>query len=286
MGGARQDLEAHVARLHGSGRLRVWSIIITFFGDAVAPRGGRVALATLQDAMVLIRIEPGAVRTALSRLAGDGWVAREREGRASYYQLTPQGRFAFDEATRRIYAGGPPEWDGTWSVVVAPPGTEVPDLGAQGYAPLSPGTWLKPGPVGGLADELGGDVLVITGTRQTGSPHNVSPLWQLDDLAARYRSFTSNWQDFNSADLGPAEAIAARTLLIHDWRRIVLHDPGLPYELLPQDWPGYAGLDLVRATYATLLTASEAWLNEAGLAPRAGQQALDTRFNMLRDIAE
>ena len=61
MSSAASELERHIARLHGNGRLRVWSLIITFFGDAVALRGGRVALSTLQDAMGLLDIEPGAV---------------------------------------------------------------------------------------------------------------------------------------------------------------------------------------------------------------------------------
>jgi phenylacetic acid degradation operon negative regulatory protein len=90
MGGARQDIEAHIARLHSGGRLRVWSLLVTFFGDAVAPRGGRVALSVLQDAMALLNIEAGAVRTAMSRLAGDGWVEREREGRLSFYELVTE----------------------------------------------------------------------------------------------------------------------------------------------------------------------------------------------------
>ena len=96
-----------IDRLHGSGRLRVWSVIVTIFGDAVAPRGGKVALATLQEIVTRLRIEPGALRTAMSRLAGDGWVARERQGRNSFFSLDERGRDAFDLATRRIYAAGP-----------------------------------------------------------------------------------------------------------------------------------------------------------------------------------
>ena len=115
MTSAASEIERHIARLHGNGRLRVWSLIITFFGDAVALRGGRVALSTLRDAMGLLDIEPGAVRTALSRLANEGWVERQREGRLSFYKLTDQGRAAFDEPTRRIYAAAARDWDGEWT---------------------------------------------------------------------------------------------------------------------------------------------------------------------------
>jgi phenylacetic acid degradation operon negative regulatory protein len=114
----------------------VWSLLVTFFGDAVAPRGGRVALSVLQDAMALLNIEAGAVRTAMSRLAGDGWVEREREGRLSFYELSPKGRYAFDEATRRIYAPGPPDWSGEWIIAITDADGHGDILRAHGFVPL------------------------------------------------------------------------------------------------------------------------------------------------------
>ncbi len=93
-------LKGLVADLHERGRLRVWSLVVTFFGDAVAPRGGRVALAVLQDVMGRLGVEAGALRTALSRLAADQWVMREKAGRNSLYALDGHGRHAFDQATR------------------------------------------------------------------------------------------------------------------------------------------------------------------------------------------
>ncbi|MET0169130.1 MAG: phenylacetic acid degradation protein, partial [Aliihoeflea sp.] len=73
---AQRALESMIDRLHQRGRLRVGSLVVTMFGDAIAPRGGRVALGVLQDLMGRLRVEPGALRTAMSRLASDGWVIR------------------------------------------------------------------------------------------------------------------------------------------------------------------------------------------------------------------
>ena len=73
-----------IDQLHKDGRLRVWSLVITIFGDAIQPRGGRVSTARLQEILERMRIEPGALRTALSRLAKEGWVIREREGGAVF----------------------------------------------------------------------------------------------------------------------------------------------------------------------------------------------------------
>jgi DNA-binding transcriptional regulator PaaX len=210
MGETVQDIETHIARLHSGGRLRVWSLLVTFFGDAVTPRGGRVALGALQDAMALLSIEAGAVRTALSRLAGDGWVEREREGRLSFYALSSHGRYAFDEATRRIYSPCPPDWDGEWTIAITDADGHGDRLRAHGFVPLGGPAWIKAG------DEHGdppSDVLVIRGAG-TAFPPELIRLWDTAKLAAQYSAFLANWQGFDPAGLSPAHAMAARTLLI------------------------------------------------------------------------
>src|SRR5262245_51763084 len=53
---------------------RTWSVIITVFGDAIVPRGGAVWLGTLVSFFAALGIGDGVVRTAMSRLAADGWL--------------------------------------------------------------------------------------------------------------------------------------------------------------------------------------------------------------------
>jgi len=47
-------------------------------------------------------------------------------------------------------------------------------------------------------------------------------------------------------------AFAARFLLVHEWRKFLFADPGLPDALLPDDWPGRAAAELF-ASEATRL---------------------------------
>lgn len=281
MTSAASEIERHIARLHDNGRLRVWSLIITFFGDAVALRGGRVALSTLRDAMGLLDIEPGAVRTALSRLANEGWVERQREGRLSFYKLTDQGRAAFDEPTRRIYAAAARDWDGEWTVAIdADDNADV--LRDRGFVCLGGQAWLR---VGGDAGTLPAGMLVISG-EGSDLPAPLLSLWQLDEHAAHYGAFIDNWQGFAAPEnLSPGDAMAARTLLIHDWRRIVLRDPALPEVLLPADWIGHKARKLVRQTYHDLLENSENWLDDNDLPDQTRPGELPQRFNVLRNIA-
>jgi len=98
------QLESLTTRLHENGSLKVWSLIITFFGDSVVNRGGNVSANTVHTVLDRIDIGSGAVRTAFSRLASDGWVERQKQGRRSYYQLTDKGMRLFSDAAQLIYA--------------------------------------------------------------------------------------------------------------------------------------------------------------------------------------
>lgn len=287
---ARTALERMIDRLHARGRLRVWSLVITVFGDAVVPRGGQAPLTLLQDLMARLRIEPGAVRTAMSRLAADHWVLREREGRNSFYRLADEGRHAFDLATRRIYAAGPPAWDGRWIVAVAPTAGDAgarvvrdEEMRARGFVPTGPASWIRPhtdtgDPGAGLPSGL----LVVAGPALR-IPEGVTRLWSLDAVAAGYRALCSELSPLaraldGGADLAPLDAMAARTLVNHGWRRLVLRDPGLPSVLLPQDWPGEEARALVRHLYARLAAPSESWLDSAGLPPQDRPDRFKARF--------
>lgn len=266
-------LETLIARLHERGRLRVWSLVITIFGDAVVPRGGRVPLTVLQDIMARLRIEPGALRTALSRLASDQWVARERRGRNSFFSLDEHGRHAFDLATRRIYAAGPPAWNGKWTVAVAPPGANAQggELAALGFVRINGGVHMRPetDDAPDATDALAG-MLVIHG-ESAEHPETFRALWPSHETAEAYRAFVAAFRPLHDALAGggvlsPLDALAARTLLIHNWRRIVLRDPGLPGALLPRDWPGEEARALMHAIYAALRQPSERWLDGADVA--------------------
>jgi len=281
---AQKALESLIDRLHSKGRIRVWSLVITMFGDAVVPRGGQVPLGVLQDVMGRLRIEPGALRTAMSRLASDHWVIREREGRNSHYRLAEEGRHAFDLATRRIYSEGPPAWNGAWTVAIAPPNGDtdiLADATGLGFVRINGGVYLRPETEGAirLDDALSGALIVHGESAE--HPEAFHALWPSRDIADAYRTLIATVRPLQEAlqagsRLSGSDAMAARILLIHNWRRIVLRDPGLPRDLLPADWPGEAARSVVRDIYADLYAPSESWLDQSGLpAPLAPQRFID-----------
>src|SRR3979490_392307 len=66
---------------------RTDSIGITVFGDAIVPRGRSAGVVTLLEFFTSVDMDSGLVRTAMSRLATDGWLEREKVGRNSFYRL-------------------------------------------------------------------------------------------------------------------------------------------------------------------------------------------------------
>src|SRR6266542_6865749 len=93
---------------------RASSLIVTIWGDALAPHGADVWLSTLFRLLAPLRINERLARTSVFRLARDGWLAAESVGRRSRYRLTSEGARRFAQAYRRVYAPPSQAWNGRW----------------------------------------------------------------------------------------------------------------------------------------------------------------------------
>ena len=260
--------------------LRAGSLLITIFGDAIAPRGAAVTLGSLIRLAAPFGLTERLVRTSVARLAREGWLAARRSGRRSEYRLTRGGAERFAEATRRIYGQSPQVWNGRWTLLVMPPerrsrrvrtNEDLKWLGfgrlnASLYAhpactPREARRWLRSLP--GAADRL---LLEGTSTDLASDRRLVSYGWDLKDLARRYRRFVAGFAPVESA-LRPGAPVPAgtafvvRTLLIHEYRKIHLQDPLLPATLLPPTWVGSAAYELCRRLYARVFAPAESYLS-------------------------
>ncbi len=272
------DDDALFAPFLALGPLRVWSVIITIFGDSVGPRGGTVPASALAEIGGRIGIGHAALRVALHRLTRDGWLSRDRRGRRSYYALSSRGTDEFGPATRRIYAPAP-ALSGPWTLAVTDPGLSHPEreaaetaLKKAGYLPAGASLWLGPGGCGPAP----GEVFTIEGT-----PGRV-PGWLAGaltppDLARDYADLFAALETTRAAlqgtDPGPLDAIALRTLIVHRWRRLLLRHADLPRVFLPEGWRGEDCRALVLDLHAALRPAAEAWLDQAFEGAAAGTSA-------------
>ncbi len=289
---------------------RAKSLVVTVFGDSILPHGGTIWVGSLIRLLAPFGINERGVRTAVQRLTVEGWLSNHSVGRRSDYAPTPASRLRFEEADRRIYAAAAPPWDGTWCLVLlgqADISTSERDAARRelrwhGFGEISPTLLLHPtadveSPRRVLDDlALTGRAILLEGAAVGGEPlasrralrELTRSAWRLDDLALEYRDFLDR---FGALD-GPAERLplpdpetcfGLRTLAIHEYRRILLRDPQLPEELLPEHWEGRSARGLCARLYrrfearaaAHLLATCETSSGRLPPASRSSKQRFD-----------
>ena len=262
--------------------LRAGSLITTVFGDSIAPRGGTVWLGSLIQAMVEFGVSERLVRTSVFRLVKDGWLQSSQVGRRSFYSLTNEGRERFRAATHRIYGEPVTDWDGEWCLLLLS-NLEAPvkeavrrECGWLGFGPLSANVLAHPSPdqsdLEVTLERVGAvDTVVVMSARTMRNDVPMQALarsaWNLDDIDARYENFVSMFRPLFAAlkktrKVDPRTAFVARTLLVQEYRKVLLRDPQLPHDLLPAGWHGTAAYQLCRNLYRGLHEAADDYLSE------------------------
>ena len=258
--------------------MRTTSLIVTLFGDVVSQHGDSIWLGSLVRALAPMGANERLVRTSVFRLVQEGWLEFKRVGRRSYYRFSDYGSHEYQRAAARIYALDGEPWHGRWQLLIP---VAVPEeirerfrrsLHWQGFRSISAGTFAKPGSSGTALQEtleefdLADKVILmeadtLPGTSAELLTEMVATCWQLDEVAVHYQEFLARfkplakWLGKHSAP-GPESAFVARTLLIHDYRRVLLQDTRIPAQLLPPRWPGSEAELLTAQVYRALAATS------------------------------
>jgi phenylacetic acid degradation operon negative regulatory protein len=233
--------------LHGEGRLRVWSLIVTILGDAVEIRDKIIPSARLAAILDRLEVSSAAQRTALSRLVKDGWMDREKLGRNTFYSFSKRGHAEFIPASRLVYAPPRDPDDCGWVMAAS----DAP----RGYM-VAPG--LQVWPADAAPDVVG---VSVTGSLSIAS--NAHPDPQISDQHQVEAEALAHLLDamnngFMAAD--ELDALAARIILIHRWRRYVLRFPEVPKAAYSGRWVGQGLRARVAVTYWDLSDPADTWL--------------------------
>ncbi len=250
---------------------RAKSLVVTVWGDALAPHGGAVWLSGLIRLLAPLGLNERLVRTSVYRLARDGWLASRQAGRRSVYRLTAQGRKRFENAYRRIYAAPSEAWDGHWDLIVCPsPSGGIRrgmrrELAWERFGAIAAGVYARPARPGqtAAAEIVGAlahapDVVLFRGREVAPGAMPLESLlkhsWDLKSLDADYRRFIGRFRRVvellrEDAAPDPGQCFVVRTLLIHEYRRVSLHDPQLPAAMLPAGWHARDAYALCRDFY-------------------------------------
>jgi phenylacetic acid degradation operon negative regulatory protein len=243
------------------------SALFDLYGDHLRARGARAPVAALVRLLAPLGVHPPAVRTAVSRMVRQGWLEPLRLDGQPGYALTSRARRRLDDAAARIYrtapdgtpvgagAEGSGDWDRHWHLGIlreVPTARRREQLASQlaflGWAPLSDGAWV------GLRNDAEVDqILGVEGIAadrfrapvDDGAVEFARRVWRLDELGASYDAWLMEAKTLvdgaghePATDTTDEQAFAVRSELVHEWRKFLFRDPGLPAELLPDDWAG------------------------------------------------
>jgi len=267
---------------------RAKSLIVTVFGDSIAPHGGRLWMGSLIRLMEPLGINERLTRTAVQRLTGEQWLRSVPVGRRSWYGLTEAGHQRIDAVYTRLYAMRPLPWDGAWRIALAlhPGLTDAERSALQrefswlGFGGVAPGVYVHPGiaeaTVQAAVAELGLTGKVVQMTARCAGPANgaagdaalrdlVLARQDMASVAALYEEFLAVFTPLRDAlDSGAAldgeQAFRLRSGLVHLFRRALLRDPQFPAAMLPADWPGIPAQALCRDLYRQVSARAEEWL--------------------------
>ncbi|MCF8468753.1 MAG: phenylacetic acid degradation operon negative regulatory protein PaaX, partial [Sneathiella sp.] len=299
-----------IAPLLGRLDLKAKSLLVTVWGDCVAPHGGTVWLGSLIELVEPLGLNERVVRTAVFRLQKEKLLSSEQIGRRSFYSLTKTGQHRFAEATHRIYASGDIPWNEKWLLVFAARRDMKEkdrrvlqaELGWLGFGDLGAGIHAHPTAaaetVETLLADLGlkGKTTVLSAGSLPGSGFNAPEIlvakgWSLDDLEEDYARFIGHFGGFSGLDntaagIDEKKCFIIRSLLVHDYRRVLLRDPMLPAKLLPKGWNGNQARALFQKIYRQVWEGAERHLmgvleNSTGRLPPASEE-FKARFGGLK----
>jgi phenylacetic acid degradation operon negative regulatory protein len=274
------QISPKVARLGRGLVLRSRSILVTVFGDSIAPRAQAIWLGSLIDLVRMFGISPRLVRTSASRLKADDWFVATRIGRRSYYGLSELGHWRVRHGDRRIWDFNRPDWDGRWTLVVLDSAIRASarqhlerELVWQSFGRLAAGVFAHPHADHHCLAEIvatrrAQDFVAVL-SAESMEAYSSKPLQTIMRETFRQAAVETAWKEFvhrfspvaaELPALTPAEAFFVRTLLIHEYRRVLMRDPNLPEALLPSAWPGVQARQLCERLYRKLLAPSERFL--------------------------
>lgn len=251
------------------------SALFDLYGDHLRARGGSARVAALVRLLQPLGVAAPAVRTAVSRMVKQGWLEPARVDGGPGYQLTPRALERLEQAAARIYrTDGTTSWDGRWHVVVpARAGQRASrerlrnGLAYLGYAPVGDGTWIaaRSSPeLDALLAAEGVRAERFSARHQGDDSDLVRRAWDLEAVGRSYDRWLGEAKAL-VAELPDAaddeHAFATRSRLVHEWRKFLFTDPGLPRELLPEAWPGDAAAAYFDAESARLLSAADRFVD-------------------------
>ncbi|WP_170008653.1 phenylacetic acid degradation operon negative regulatory protein PaaX [Bacillus fonticola] len=252
------------------------SMIFTLYGDYIRHYGSEIWIGSLIRLLKEFGHHEQSVRVSISRMMKQGWVQVRKEGNRSYYSLTERGVERIDEAAHRIFKFKPDEWDGKWRMLIYTIPEEKRNLRDElrkelvwsGFGTITNSCWVSPNDltrqVFALMDAYDIRPYVHYFETEYKGPAKSEELvhtgWDIEAINEKYDKFIQKYSkkyvldksDIQSGKKSDAVCFVERTNLVHEYRKFLFSDPGLPEELLPEKWLGTHAATLFADYYRLL----------------------------------
>lgn len=251
-------------------------MIFTLYGDYISHYGSKIWIGSLIKLLNEFGHNEQSVRAAISRMNKQGWIQAEKVGNKSYYSLSDRGQKRIDEAAKRIFKLKPEQWDGKWRILMYTIPEEIRNIRDElrkelvwsGFGTFSNGCWVSANnlekQVYDLIDKYEikeyVDFFIATYDGPHANKRLVEKSWNLEDINLRYKEFISEYSQkfiiaknkIQKGSMSGSECFVERTKLVHEYRKFLFVDPGLPEELLPEHWMGGVAATLFSDYYKEL----------------------------------
>ncbi|MBS4171784.1 phenylacetic acid degradation operon negative regulatory protein PaaX [Bacillus sp. FJAT-49736] len=251
-------------------------MIFTLYGDYIRHYGNEIWIGSLIRLLKEFGHNEQSVRAAVSRMYKQGWLDSRKEGNKSYYYLTERGIDRMDEAAKRIFKLNPEKWDGKWRMLIYSIPEEKRNIRDElrkeliwsGFGSIANSSFISPNDltkqVYMLMDKYDIKQYVHYFITEYNGPRKnetlVKECWDLSDINQHYKDFIDYYsrkyledkQKIAENQMSQADCFVERTKLVHEYRKFLFIDPGLPEELLPKKWLGSTAASLFTDYYREL----------------------------------
>ncbi len=241
--------------------LKSKSLVFDVYGGFVRDLGGWIAVADLITLMGRLEVEEQVVRSSVSRFSRKGLLARSKVDGQIGYELTPAANRILAEGDARIFSRlDPARVEDGWILATF----SVPEniraerhqlrsrLGWLGFGNLVGGLWIAPRRVYDQTRQMVLDLgleehidLFEAHYRDFDDLQSlIRRCWDIEAMRSAYVDYLDEFQSVHERwqatdpDTDLADAFRDYVTALHEWRKLPYIDPGLPRDLLPDDWEG------------------------------------------------
>lgn len=209
------DIQKSLETLIGLEKIKVWSLIVTLFGDLDDTSSQSLSGKQINTLLGHIGIKPEATRVALHRLKNENWIETSRSGRETIYRMSEKAR----RETKNVYAdvyGTSIKYPEGWQLLVMPDHHDLVESVAT--VPVLKNVALVPT----------ASIINNTATFRAELKNQNTPDWFAEKIVSPVILEIS--QELKKAAESPfpkstkLDELARRLLILHHWRKLALRD--------------------------------------------------------------